>query len=367
MDISALIGDRERCELAVQPVVDLKRGSVVGYEALSRFRLDPYVRPDVVFAEANRQGLGVQLEAQMVQRALELAERKPVNCFLALNVDPRHLLADEVRSVLATPRSLSGIVIEITEHHPVDDVKPLIKELDVLRGRGAAIAVDDAGSGYSGLRRLLELRPQMVKLDRELVNNVHEDAAKLALVQMLGELAGRLDAWILAEGIELESELRVLRHLRVPLAQGYFLGRPGPPWASLDPAARDALAHFSPSSNRLEAVRSLLEPCVTCIEDAPWPSTSIALRVSREGRPSSMRFSLGGAPVVREERELLRVKPQTPLSAVALRAMTRAEHLRWDPIVCIDESGQFRGIVRMHRLVTALAEGKNVTALDAAN
>ena len=363
MDIQSLIDDPTRCELVAQPIVDLKRGLVVGYEALSRFRLEPYLSPDRVFAEATRQGLGVALEACVVQRALELAEGKPHNCFLTINVDPLHLLEDRVRSVLSEPTTLSGIVIELTEHRAVEDMTSLLRALDHLRARGAAIAVDDAGSGYSGLSQLLKLRPQMLKVDRELVTNVHEDAAKHALIQMLGELAGRLDAWLLAEGVETASELSVLRQMKLPLAQGYFLAKPAPPWAPISVAAEDVLLGLAHSESRLEAVRSLLEPCATCTPDQPWPERmSVALRVSGDGRPLAMRFLVDGQEAIRPERELLRVKPQSPLSVVAQRAVTRADRLRWDPIVCIDESGHFRGIVRMHRLVSALADGK--TTLD---
>lgn len=359
MDVRALIDDPERCELVAQPIIDMKRGVVAGYEALSRFRLEPRVSPDRVFAEATRLGLGVELEAVVVERALMLAERKPLNCFLSLNVDPLHLLDDRLKSVFLTPSSLGGVVIELTEHRAVEDMKALNRELDRLRARGAAIAVDDAGSGYSGLTQLLALRPQLLKVDRELVTNVHEDAAKQALIQMLGELAGRLDAWLLAEGIEAESELSVLRQLRLPLAQGYFLGKPAPTWADITPAARGLLLGVNPSNSRIEAVRSLIEPCATCTDEQPWPEqTNVALRVNADGRPLAMRVLVEGEESIRAERELLRVKPQSGLSAAAQRAMTRSDRLRWDPIVCVDENGHFRGIVRLHRLVSALADGK---------
>lgn len=360
MDIRALIDDPERCELVAQPIIDMKRAVVAGYEALSRFRIEPRATPDRVFAEANRVGLGVELEAVVVERALQLAERKPPNCFLSINVDPLHLVHDRVRAALKTPATLGGIVLELTEHRAIDDMKALCRELDLLRARGAAIAVDDAGSGYSGLSQMLALRPQLLKIDRELVTNVDEDAAKQALIQMLGELAGRLDAWVLAEGIETERELSVLRQLRVPLTQGYFLGKPAPPWTEITPAASSFLRGVNPSDSRLVAVRSLIEPCVTCAEGQPWPErTNLVLRVSGDGRPLAMRVLVDGQELIRPEHDLLRVKAQSPLSATAQRAMTRAERLRWDPIVCVDERGNLRGIVRLHRLVSALAEGKS--------
>lgn len=358
LDIAGLLADPSLIELVAQPIVDLKRGEVVGYEALSRFRVEPRLSPDRVFAEAERRGLGAELDAAVVRKALQLFQSQPSNCFLSINVEPGHLLRPELLGALGEQSNLGGIVLELTEHREVTDARALLKVLDQLRSRGAIIAVDDAGSGYSGLRQLLELRPQLLKVDRELVTNVHEDAAKLALIQMLGELVGRLDGWLLAEGVETESELRVLQQLGVPLAQGYFLAKPAPPWASLSSAARDSLAPRAPSPSQVEIARRLVEPCVVCgvDDDWPWPEGSLTLRVNADGRPMAMRFERDGRAHVRLEPELLRVKPTTPLGEIAERAMTRAERFRYDPIVCIDDAGHLVGILRLHRLITAVAQ-----------
>jgi EAL domain-containing protein (putative c-di-GMP-specific phosphodiesterase class I) len=370
LDIASLLADPSLVELVAQPIVDLRRGDVVGYEALSRFRVEPRLSPDRVFAEAERQGLGAALDAVVVRKALTLFESQPSNCFLSINVEPGHLLRSELLGVLCEPRSLGGIVLELTEHREVTDVPALLKVLDQLRGRGAIIAVDDAGSGYSGLRQLLELRPQLLKVDRELVTNVHEDAAKLAMIQMLGELVGRLDGWLLAEGVETENELRVLSQLGVPLAQGYFLARPAPPWASISPAARDSLAPREPSPSQVEIARRLVEPCAVCgpEDDWPWPEGSLTLRVSTNGRPLAMRFERDGRAQVRLEAELLRVKPTTPIAAIAERAITRSERFRYDPIICVDDAGHLVGVVRLHRVISALAQSRRAesTPLEAA-
>ena len=365
MDVRGLIDDPERIALVAQPIVDLKRGVVVGYEVLSRFSIEPYATPDKVFAEAAKQGLGVELDATVIARGLALARRRPADCFLALNVDPNHLLEPAVQAALSEPKTLAGIVLELTEHRPVDDMKAVTQVLDQLRRRGALIAVDDAGSGYSGLRQLLELRPQILKIDRELVTNVHEDGAKHAMIQMLGELAGRLDAWLLAEGVESENELAVLRQLGVPLAQGYFLAKPAPPWSEVLPRAQDALAPRSLGHERVNAVRRLLEPCAICAEDEPWPTDALVVRLSDEGRPVGMRIDQGDRVVLRAELELLRVKSMSTLASVARRAATRPDPVRWDPVVCIDDRGHFRGIVRMHRLVGELAEMSGSSAAEA--
>ena len=117
----------------------------------------------------------------------------------------------------------------------------LLLSIARLRNAGAMIALDDAGSGYSGLQQLLALRPEIVKLDRGLVTGVDTDEAKLALVRMLGEVAGQLDAWVLAEGVETEGEFAAFARLGVPLAQGWLFGRPAAPWVDLSEEGRAAL------------------------------------------------------------------------------------------------------------------------------
>lgn len=355
-EIPRLLAEPERVTLVAQPIVDTRRAVITGYEVLTRFTLDVRRGPDVVFAEAAAMGLGPALEALVIEKALTLWRTMPPNCFLTINVDPAHLLSPEVDALLMAEATLSGIVLELTEHRLIENVAMLVAVLDRLRKRGALIAVDDAGSGYSGLRRILEIRPQFVKLDRELVAHVHEDDAKRALVQMLGELAGRLDAWLIAEGIETEAELRVLVQLGVPLAQGYYLARPAAPWTAIEPQAQHALASWHALRRPLRTVRDLLEPCPIGADLSIWPDTSLAVRVDDQGRPLEMRCVTAGQKFVRDASEIMRIKADSALAAVVRRAMTRPERLRWDPVLCIDDLGHLSGVVRISRLISALAE-----------
>ena len=93
---------------------------------------------------------------------------------------------------------------------------------------GALIALDDAGSGYSGLQQLAALRPQVVKLDRALVSDADTDPVRVALAEMLGEFAGRIDAWLLAEGIETAGRARRVRRARRPAGPGLAARPPDP-------------------------------------------------------------------------------------------------------------------------------------------
>ncbi len=147
--------------------------------------------------------------------------------------------------------------------------------------------MDDAGSGYSGLQQIAAIRPQMVKLDRAIVTGLDGDEVKLALTELLGEFAGRIDAWLLAEGIEAWGEVEALLRLGVPLGQGWLFGRPGPAWPRLDPGVAAPLRFRSVRAHMVEHVASLVEQVP--VEGGPSagavPGGQPGLRVDFLGRP----------------------------------------------------------------------------------
>jgi EAL domain-containing protein (putative c-di-GMP-specific phosphodiesterase class I) len=358
IDVGALLENPERVRLVAQPLVDLRRGQIVGYETLTRFDLEVPAGPDKVFMQAAQQGLGDKLEALVLGKALRLSESLPPNCFLSINVDPECLISDAVQAVLRDS-PLQGRVFELTEHRQVRDMTRVLRAISELRHRGAVVAMDDAGSGYSGLKQLLALRPQLIKLDRELIAGIDTDEVKRALVQMLGEFASRLDAWVLAEGIETEGELRALCQLGVPLGQGYFLARPAVPWAILSEPSQEVLRDAPPSLTQ-SSLRSLIDVCTVVRGDATWPlAAELCVRLDVEGRPVALRILEAGGVDERSEHELLKVKVRTEPGAVARRATLREGRCRWDPVMCIDDNGRFLGVIRMPRLVTALADASS--------
>lgn len=358
-DVRLLLAEPQRAVLAAQPIVDLPRGVVVGYELLARFALGRPSPPDHVFATAMQAGLAEELEALVVSRAMQLFDTLPSDCFLTVNVDPLHLTSPLVREVIDRRSDLHRLVFELTEHRAVDDIPSLRRAIQELHARGAMFAVDDAGSGYSGLKQILELRPQLIKLDRELVSGLHRDEAKRALVQMLGQLAARLDAGVIAEGIEGDDELRTLCNLGVPLGQGYFLGRPSPPWTELSEPAQHTLRDARAARPRETSMSRLVEPCATLTRETPWPEDlGLILRVDDGRRPLGMRIQDHHGVRVRAEHELMRIQSGTTLSDIALRVVARPDALRWDPAICVDDRGLVMGILRPQRLLAALAEAE---------
>jgi diguanylate cyclase (GGDEF)-like protein len=237
-EIVAVMEDPEGLTPVFQPLVALATGQVSGYEALTRFKQPPKRFPDQWFNLAARVGLGGAFEAHAIKKALDVPNRPP-GTYLSLNLSPSTLRAPEVQAVL--PEDLTGLVIEVTEHELASDDAALAADLADVRRRGARVAVDDAGAGYAGLQQLMRVAPDLIKLDRSLVQNIHEDPAKQALVDSFVRFGRRTGAQVVAEGIETEDELRVLADLDVTYGQGYFLAKPGPPWIAVSPWVSEKL------------------------------------------------------------------------------------------------------------------------------
>src|SRR4051812_7928002 len=228
--VQAVLDEPDGVVPVFQPLVSLSTGQVSGYEALARFPHPPARRPDEWFAVAQRVGLGPELEARAV-RAATGASGRPTGTFLSFNLSASALMSDAAIETL--PYDLSHIVIEITENERVSDGERLAERLKPLRARGARIAVDDAGAGYSGLQQVMRIQPDIIKLDRSLVANVDSDPAKAALIDSFVRFARRTGASVCAEGIETPEELKVLADLDVTYGQGFGLARPGAPWAQV--------------------------------------------------------------------------------------------------------------------------------------
>lgn len=237
--VGELLSHPESVLSLFQPIVELERGSVVGYEALTRFASDRGTAPSDWFDLARNCGLGPELQALAVARALAVSDR-PTGAWVSVNVDPAVLASEPVRAAL--PHDLRGIVIELTEQALPPEDRDLQRELEDLRARGARIALDDAGAGYAGLSHVVRVRPDLIKLDRSLVVDVEHDHVRLALIEAFVSFARRIGAQVCAEGIESSEQLAALVEARVMLGQGYRLGPPAPAWPRVSAEIAERLA-----------------------------------------------------------------------------------------------------------------------------
>lgn len=224
--VEAALRDRA-LSMAFQPILDLRDGALMGVEALARFDREPRRPPNEWFEEAAGVGLGVELELEAVAAALRELDELPVEAFLSVNVSAAAAARPELDGILAQVPG-RRIILELTEHARIEDYEPLLAAMDRHRLQEVRIAVDDAGAGHAGLRHILRLRPDIIKLDSELARDIDADPARRALAGSLVTFANEIGAVVVAEGIETEAQLDTLRLLAVPWGQGYHLGRPGP-------------------------------------------------------------------------------------------------------------------------------------------
>jgi PAS domain S-box-containing protein len=214
---------------AFQPIHALDSGAVIGAEALTRFLSadDPGMGPEAWFVEAASVGLAVDLEVVALQSALSAAASLPEDLYVAVNLSPGACLDERVSNVLrGSGIPLGRIVLELTEHHEVADYSELGEALAPLRRAGLRIAIDDAGAGFASMRHIVQLKPDVIKLDRQVIAGINADAGLRALGAAMVGFASEIDASLVAEGIETEAELATVRELGMNAAQGYLLGRP---------------------------------------------------------------------------------------------------------------------------------------------
>jgi hypothetical protein len=273
-----------------------------------------------------------------------------------VNVGPDALLAAPVAAVFAAAGDLRGVVIEITEQVAVTCYDALITAIAPVRAAGALLAVDDAGAGFASLKHITVLRPDFVKVDRDLVAGIDTDEMKAAVVEALGMITSRLDAWLIAEGVETTAELDRLLSLRVPLVQGYGLGRPRPTMGAGRPEAialcrrRRAVATYGGLFDLAEHA-----PRVTATEAAPVafamnpPATWVAV-VDEHDRPVNLVDRRGSA------HPPLSVLPTERLPDVARRVACRPANDRHAPVVLCDEHARLVGLVTVERMIGRLAD-----------
>jgi EAL domain-containing protein (putative c-di-GMP-specific phosphodiesterase class I) len=213
--------------MVFQPIVTLNDRSVVGFEALARFAAEPQRGPDKWFAEAARVNLGVNLEILAVQAALARVDDVPPGAYLSVNASLDTLLSTEFEAALDDVPA-ERVVVEISEHAQVEDYRPVLAAMDTLRERGARFAIDDAGGGFDSISHILQMRPDVIKLDTFLTRGIDSDPVRRAVTASLEVIGADVGATLIAESVETQAEISQLRALGVEQGQGMRLGPPGP-------------------------------------------------------------------------------------------------------------------------------------------
>jgi diguanylate cyclase (GGDEF)-like protein len=227
--------EQRRLNALFQPIIDLKSGEFLGFEGLIRGPADsPLHSPINLFGAAAQQGLQLELEMLSRQTVLEAFAKLNLPGNLFLNVSPQTMTHPSFRNgqTLEFLRQLGiapeRVIIEITENQPTFDFEGMRSALLHYRAMGFKIAIDDLGEGFSSLRLWSELRPEFIKVDMHFVQGVDRDPIKLQFLKSIQHIAESCGTHVIAEGVETEAELRVVKDIDISLGQGYFIARPSP-------------------------------------------------------------------------------------------------------------------------------------------
>jgi diguanylate cyclase (GGDEF)-like protein len=227
--------EQQQLSAVLQPIIDMASGAIMGYEGLVRGPIDsPLHAPVHLFHAARQAGLTVETEFLCRRVVLETFARLQLPGKLFLNVSPECLLphspyhGETIAYMQELGLSPDRVVIELTENQPIADYADMRDAVLHYRKMGFQIAIDDLGEGFASLRMWSELQPDFVKIDMHFIQGINTDPVKLQFVRSIQEIADKTSSRVIAEGIESQAELLVLRDLGIACGQGYHLGRPLP-------------------------------------------------------------------------------------------------------------------------------------------
>lgn len=215
-----------RLTIMHQPIHTLECGNPAGVECLARFPDAASRSPDKWFGEADECGLGIELEMLAFRSALATLPYVPLGHYVSINASPETIMSGALEHALEDSDG-TRLVVEVTEHQEVADFAALAAALKRISPK-ARIAIDDVGAGYAGLRHIVDLQPDILKLDMSLTRDIHLDISRRALASAMVAFSREIGCSIVAEGIENEQELEVMRDLGVTYGQGYHFSRPLP-------------------------------------------------------------------------------------------------------------------------------------------
>ncbi|HEY6412799.1 MAG TPA: EAL domain-containing protein [Edaphobacter sp.] len=214
-------------QILLQPIIDLKQSSVFAYEALCRGLRGTHY-PDL--AAQVDPALMREFDELIMVKGLQLAAKlglERIGAKISLNMGPATGLdyAYVVKEAERLGIKPSSIVIELTEGVRTNPLK-LTRIVASYRAAGIVVALDDFGGGYAGLNVLATCVPDVLKIDAELIRNIHSSPLKKTIVGAFADVCRRLNVEIVAEGVETIAEVDTLHCMGINLMQGYFFARP---------------------------------------------------------------------------------------------------------------------------------------------
>jgi len=223
--------ESKNIRVVFQPIVDISKKIILGYEALSRGPHNSEIEnPEILFNIATEGDLVWELERVCREKALSYSSKIDKSQFLFINNEPDVIYDPRFRSLEILNKTSTPpekIVLELTERTAIKDFSAFTKAIKYFRSKGFRISVDDAGSGYASLKSIALLDPDFIKFDINLIRSIHKNLIKQNIVNLLIELAPKINAEVIAEGVETKEELNTVKKLGVKYVQGFYLAYPG--------------------------------------------------------------------------------------------------------------------------------------------
>ncbi|GAA0733328.1 EAL domain-containing protein [Clostridium oceanicum] len=245
-----------------QPIISLKTGEILGYEALSRGpeNSDLYY-PDKLFNAASFCNKYLEVDSLCRNKTLQKLNQLKKDKLLFININPTILNNQKFKEdftinyLFKSTFSPSSIVFELSEKTEIENYDKFNTSLSFYQNKGYQIALDDTGSGYSGLKTLSKIKTNYIKIDIALIKNIHKDKFKQYLVKFLVKYAKKLNIKVIAEGIECEKELSQLIYLDVDYAQGYFIQKPSKKISNISPNIKNIILKHKKLNPKTNAIR----------------------------------------------------------------------------------------------------------------
>jgi EAL domain-containing protein (putative c-di-GMP-specific phosphodiesterase class I) len=217
-----------------QPIIDMKTNKIFAYETLTRGVLPDgtLMYPDVLFKKSARNDMNFTLDRMCRETALKTTAVKKIDAKVFINFiptsiyDPEFCLASTVKWAKQLEFDPKNIVFEVVETENVKDKEHLKKILNYYRNEGFLIALDDVGEGYSSLNMIIDIKPDIIKIDRNIIENIEKEPMKQSIYKALRAICIDNGIKILAEGVETPYELEKVKEIGVDYAQGYYFARP---------------------------------------------------------------------------------------------------------------------------------------------
>ncbi|SHK10680.1 diguanylate cyclase (GGDEF) domain-containing protein [Desulfatibacillum alkenivorans DSM 16219] len=384
--------ENQSIETVFQPIVDLHKGDVFAYEALSRIKGESsFPNTESLFQASQFFQKTLQLERVCQRSAMKKAEDLGLTRPVCINLCPSVFRTPECRhgDVTCMLDELFGIrdkiIIELTERFCIRDDELFKRTIDSYRQQGFRIAIDDLGSGYAGLKMLAQIEPFIVKMDRFLIAGIDKSTKKQMLLSAFVSFCHKINALVVAEGIETKEELETVAALKVDLGQGYFLARPNKKPVSCSSEAKSEILRINqPAVNGLEVgnfIGSLAKYIAPVNNDH---------KVEGILKRFDLEKDLSSVPVVKDNRPVgiihktkifyklghkygydlfarknvenimetgMIFEASTPLDDVARTIITRDSTSVYDALIIV-LNGSYMGVVQIHDLLEAITQQK---------